>query len=125
MALQRCLTRFILSLLNLVVLITILIIIIQFFLYFISNDLKQNICQIFCRRLINDCFLSSCLNPKCYKLSLIDIIVILSLKLKILSQIFVLIGLISNSFIWKTYLASLILSLPWITFNIYDFSKIS
>jgi hypothetical protein len=44
--------------------------------------------------------------------------------MKLLSQLFPIIGFISNSFGCKLYLASIIFNSPWIAFNIYDYSEL-
>ena len=124
MAQNRCYFRLILISLNLFVLTAIILIIIQFSLYFMSNKLKNNICHTFCDGFLSDCLLSSCKSTKCIKLTLIDSIVVFSLNLKIYSQIFTITALLSTDWIcWQLYLTTLIFNIPWITFAIHDCSK--
>jgi hypothetical protein len=124
MGFHKTLCRFLLTILNLIVFVTISSIIFQYSLYFVSKSLKLKICENICTQITSDCLLTSCKNPKCYKLELIDILVIIILHMKLLSQLFPIIGFISNSFGCKLYLASIIFNSPWIAFNIYDYSEL-
>lgn len=121
MAHNNCFFRLTFIALNLFVFSAIILIIIQFSLYFVSNELKQSICHTFCSQLLSDCLFTACKSTKCIRLTLIDIIVFFSLNLKLYSQLFTITALLSNDWIcWQLYLTTLVFNIPWIAFAIYD-----
>lgn len=116
--------RVILILFNMTILLAFTFATFQYFLYFVSTNIKLSVCEVVSHDVNDETLFTSCRHPKCFTLQITDMFVILIMHMKLLSQLFAIISITNSSADCDVslLLASFAFNTPWIAFNLYDLS---